>query len=64
MQPVVTMKPPAEARGFVYCPICTHTVEAAVVATRRGPKSKPGQTCPRCASRLDAAVVLRLQRAA
>ena len=51
-------------RGAVHCPICTHTVEAEVLTSRRGAFVKPGQSCPRCAAKLDAAYVLQLERAA
>lgn len=54
----------SEVPGSVHCPICTHTVEAAVLADRRSARVKPGQKCPRCASPLDAAYVIRLNRAA
>ena len=56
--------PGIESKGYVHCPICTHTVEAQVVSTRRHVMVKPGQKCPRCSSTLDAAYVLRLDRAA
>jgi hypothetical protein len=55
---------PAGPNGSVYCPICTHTVAACVVATPRGPRAQAGQKCARCQSPLDAAVVVRLDRAA
>lgn len=49
-------------RARVYCPICTHTVEADVVAAERGWKRKlkvdEGQRCRRCSASLDAAYVL------
>ncbi len=50
--------------GQVYCPICTHTVEAQIVTTRKKQFVKPGQRCPRCGSLLDAAHVLGHDRAA
>jgi hypothetical protein len=53
-----------EAKGAVYCPLCTHTVEANVTY---GPKSAlvtPGQRCARCSSPLDAGYVIRINRAA
>ncbi len=53
-----------EFRGAVHCPICTHTVEADILATRRGALVKPGQRCPRCSATLDAAYVLQFQKAA
>jgi len=51
-------------RGRVYCPICTHTVDADVVVDRRKPRVVPGQKCPRCRTTLDAGVVLQLAEAA
>jgi len=51
-------------RGRVYCPICTHTVDADVVVDRRKPKVVAGQKCPRCRASLDAGVVLQLAEAA
>ncbi len=53
-----------EAKGWVYCPICTHTVEAQVVLLPRGARVKPGERCPRCGSSLDAAAVVRYGAAA
>jgi uncharacterized protein (UPF0212 family) len=62
----VQMKTPAasEYSASVHCPICTHTVHATVLAQGRSVRVKPGQKCPRCSSSLDAAYVLRLDRAA
>ncbi|MDX2150627.1 MAG: hypothetical protein SFV54_07825 [Bryobacteraceae bacterium] len=57
-------QPKSESKGFVHCPICTHTVEGQVVMAGKHVYVKPGQKCPRCASTLDAAYVLRLERAA
>lgn len=49
-------------QGRVYCPICTHTVEADVVAVERGLHRKmqvvEGQRCRRCNATLDAAYVM------
>ncbi|HBY64544.1 MAG TPA: hypothetical protein DEH78_32390 [Solibacterales bacterium] len=56
--------PRTEAKGFVHCPMCTHTVEGQVVVVGRNAYVKPGQKCPRCSSTLDAGYVLRLERAA
>ncbi len=56
--------PVAEFNTSVHCPICTHTVQATVMAHGKTQKVKPGQKCPRCASTLDAAYVLRYDRAA
>lgn len=55
---------PSESRGWVYCPICTHTVEAAVVTTRKHSMAVPGQRCPRCSASLDAGYVMRIHQAA
>jgi hypothetical protein len=54
-----------EYKGYVHCPICTHTVESQVVAARgRSVFVKPGERCPRCNSALDAGYVLRIDQAA
>ncbi len=64
----MTIAPPqaaAELKASVYCPICTHTVEAVVERLNKRMRVKPGQTCRRCNSSLDAGFVLRtLDRAA
>jgi hypothetical protein len=59
---------PGTSIGRVYCPICTHTVDATV---ERAPKRirkqhyvKPGQKCPRCSGSLDAGQIIDLERAA
>ncbi len=51
-------------KGAVYCPICTHIVDAEVTQTGRRVFAKTGQKCPRCSSPLDAAAVVRFDRAA
>lgn len=51
-------------RGSVYCPICTHTVEANVLLTKKGAMVQPGQKCTRCHASLDAGYVLRMPQAA
>jgi len=51
-------------KGWVHCPICTHTVEADVLQRGRQTLTRPGQKCPRCASSLDAAFILRFEKAA
>ena len=56
--------PQFESKAFVYCPICTHTVEGIVVSDRKGAKVKPGQKCSRCSAALDAGYIMRLERAA
>ena len=48
----------------VHCAICTHTVEARIVVTRKRSFVKPGQRCRQCGSLLDAAYVLSFDRAA
>ena len=55
---------PVPVRGAVHCPSCTHNVEADMIALGRRIYVKPGQKCPRCSSSLDAAYVLRFDRAA
>ncbi len=42
----------------VYCPICTHTVEAEVKTQERRMFVRPGQKCPRCSGSLDAGYIL------
>jgi hypothetical protein len=53
-----------EAKAFVYCPICTHTVEGIVVSTGKTAKVKPGQKCSRCSAALDPGYIMRMDRAA
>jgi hypothetical protein len=58
---------PSQSAGrveIVYCPMCTHTVQAAVVAKGKRLVVAPGQTCGRCRSALDAGYVIRRERAA
>lgn len=50
--------------GPVYCPICTHTVQAAVEINGRATKVRAGQKCSRCAASLDAGYVISAPRAA
>ena len=56
--------PSYETKAFVYCPICTHTVEGTVVATGKTAKVKPGQKCSRCSAALDPAYIMHMDRAA
>jgi hypothetical protein len=56
--------PQFETNAFVYCPICTHTVEGIVVAAGKTAKVKPGQKCSRCSAALDPGVIMRMDRAA
>ena len=50
--------------GAVHCPMCTHTVAAEIAQQNRRMFVKPGQKCPRCSSTLDAAYILRYDKAA
>jgi len=56
--------PQIETKAFVYCPICTHTVEGVVVHSGRTAKVKAGQKCSRCSASLDPAYIMRLAQAA
>ena len=56
--------PVAETKGFLHCPICTHTVPGTVLMQGRQSKVKTGQKCPRCSASLDPAYILRLDQAA
>ena len=53
-----------EAKAPVYCPMCTHTVQAMVTFAGRHARVTPAQKCPRCSSSLDAGYVLRQTLAA
>lgn len=64
MPTLITEKKQTEAQGSVYCPLCTHTVQANITYSRRSAHVTPGQKCPRCASSLDAAYVFHVNRAA
>jgi transposase-like protein len=60
-----TVKEPEVAKGSVYCPICTRTVEAQIAMNaKKRVCVKPGQRCAHCGSSLDAAFVLEYDRAA
>ena len=50
--------------GKVYCPMCTHTVDADIEHRLRHSFVKPGQKCPRCSASLDAGYILRISQAA
>jgi hypothetical protein len=56
--------PPEIAK--VYCPMCTHTVEARIQrpASARRAFVTPGQKCPHCSASLDAGYILPVSRAA
>jgi len=59
MNRLIGVPPRRESKGLAYCPICTHTVETQVVQVGKRAWVKPGQRCPRCASPLEVASVLR-----
>lgn len=48
----------------VYCPMCTHTVDATVELHPKNVHVKRGQKCPRCSGSLDAGYIMHLERAA
>jgi hypothetical protein len=55
---------PATSSAKVYCPMCTHTVDATVEHHPKHVHVKRGQKCPRCSGSLDAGYIMYLQRAA
>ncbi len=59
-----TEKKQVQAQGSVYCPMCTHTVQATVTYTPRTPHVTLGQRCSRCSASLDAAYVFSVRKAA
>ena len=61
---IANLKAVSAAKGAVYCPMCTHTVQADVTFAGRTLHVNPGQKCQRCASSLDAGYVIRMDRAA
>jgi hypothetical protein len=63
-QPVPRVVTPVETHAYVYCPICTHTVDGIVVTVGKTAKVKPGQKCSRCSAALDPAYIMRMDRAA
>jgi uncharacterized protein (UPF0212 family) len=61
--------PPAKIEtGKVYCPMCTHTVDAEIHRVQgrhaRRLAVKPGQRCPHCTAPLDAGYIFQVGRAA
>ena len=57
----------ARQQGVLYCPICTRYVDGEVMRAATIAKKMevvPGQKCPRCASSLDAAIVVQVRQAA
>ncbi len=61
---VTAMPVRKDGRAWVYCPICTHTVEAPVLWLGKKAIVKPGEKCPRCRASLEAGRVLRDRAAA
>jgi transposase-like protein len=64
---ITATKKPVEirtAQAKVYCPICTHTVDATVRTDGRRAKVTPGQKCARCSGSIDAGVVMYIPQAA
>jgi len=55
---------PAMSTAKVYCPMCTHTVDATVETHARNLRVKRGQKCARCSGSLDAGYIMYLERAA
>jgi hypothetical protein len=55
---------PVTSTAKVYCPMCTHTVDATVEHHPKHIYVKPGQKCPRCSGSLDAGYIMHLERAA
>jgi len=64
MEEPMTTEIARRAKALVYCPICTHTVEAEAGFQGKKPLVTPGQKCPRCASALDAGLVVQFREAA
>jgi hypothetical protein len=64
MQAPDQVRPAIEHNAYVYCPICTHTVEGVVLSHGKIAKVKAGQKCARCSASLDAGFIMRLDRAA
>lgn len=58
------IKTPAASTAKVYCPMCTHTVDATVEHQPKHIHVKRGQKCPRCSGSLDAGYIMYLERAA
>ena len=56
--------PHIETKAYVYCPICTHTVEGIVISNGKTAKVKTGQKCSRCSAALDPGYIMKLDRAA
>lgn len=48
----------------VYCPMCTHTVDAEILRNDKRAFVKPGQKCAHCSAALDAGYIFKPSRAA
>ncbi len=57
-------KPAPASSAKVYCPMCTHTVDAVVEHHPKHAHVRRGQKCPRCSGSLDAGYIMYLERAA
>ena len=57
-----TISQPVTAQ--VYCPMCTHTVQAEAQQVGKKVRVNPGQKCPRCSASLDVGAVLHVLKAA
>jgi hypothetical protein len=62
--PAATKLAQATGTAKVYCPMCTHTVDATVEVHARNTRVKRGQKCARCSGSLDAGYIMYLERAA
>lgn len=64
--PAAVSKPETrpQVHAQVHCFLCSHNVPATVLVDRRSTTVKSGQKCPRCGSSLDAAFIMRIERAA
>jgi hypothetical protein len=63
-QATQTSKLPPTGAAKVYCPMCTHTVDATVELHPKNTHVRRGQKCPRCSGSLDAGYIMHLERAA
>ena len=50
--------------GKVYCPMCTHIVDAEIEHHAGRALSRPGQKCSRCSASLDAGYIFPMRQAA
>ena len=64
MKSFTTVLKEQQAKSQVYCPMCTHTVEAMVTYAGKQAKVTPGQKCAHCGASIDAGFVFRYDRAA